>query len=1419
MLNENEIFISGLPSDMEKQRLFDTLRDMFSTVGSIKSDTLTEKPCIYLFRSKDDTTQLTGEATVTFEKKEIAEKAFENYNGKELEPQASGIGHVGDTKKNITNKIFICGLPRNMSEEQLLRQVSRVFSTVGRIQVKNRTGEPDIVLFKAKFNNNQLTGTATITYEKEEAAMEAITKYNEKCTPALSNARLSVKTWEMKTTHVTPGLEPGPLPAEPTLPDSTNEKLLKTANEAYPFHIFVERCRKAINNARVREASPAKFKKENKNAKREDKRAIALTDTRDIGKNQNTVVETQDLFRCSMCTKTFPTNASRVQHEKDKHSVGLLAEVPSAVTNDFDAMQPSLLDTRDEVINRINLPDDDNNLNQASANLNDTLVASQMNDSPESQANFSVYNESIGPNPADRKSTEIIELTDAQQNFLQFFGERILKRIREESGIERVNILTGKLELYGRAQSTRTMKTYLESSLNQQTADITAALAKYLNLKFKGPLTNACLNKYRVGISYREIVKNAEIVIAKPICERDEDENESDHDDKGLPSNVKRGGNHVQVTLCSDSSELLSEAINEFRNYLLITDSFLLTQDEVSFILKTQNFRTDRDRQNHIRNYFNDFVQSRKNCHVYVLIFPKKGSWCVQVKGFREHVDTIVLEMKNFLSKHVQTEQQIVISTPMTIYLRKKGSSDLNTLGKTLGIRIQPFSLDRFKSDEQDDKNSYLKLTGSISRVNDARNAVVTFLENLCEQERQYPCPSWDIATKIERKVRAHLIKLLDSKDCSAVGWLKSYSRTVRLETQPENTLTVVGFNEDATSNVFQQCENLIGEFLVWTPSDGEFDMIFQRLIVKKSPLLEEFKNEWDANIQLKRDPNSIIIWARSKMLVAEIQTAMLTLANKQPVRLKRRSESIRIPKNIRRFIDKDTKSLIDEARAQEVFLESRGGEVLIFRGPLDHVIKLKAKIDNIIKRVQEQVVERRLRFALVESDFLRANNYKVALRMEEETNTVIRYINVDSNDEKTNFVKIIFQNIRGQTIIVEIGDITKVEHVDAIVNGANGSLKHAGGVAKAIAKAAGPALDQECKELISNNGDLPIPVGRAVKTTAGNLPFKCVIHAISPHYSDGYQNKHPLLFASVLSALEVAESESCSSVALPAIGSKIKGFPLVVCANVVVQAIKQFFANYPRSKLRNIVLIDVDEAVSTAFEYEIRVDHRTPHLNNDDDDMMNCQAAPSTVKWCWQDKSGERMYNEDDTRQIENAFLRFRNSEIPNVPNNVPHSTIWNIFRKKDACDTCHAECFIENVKLRCDNLMSATLIDYELHFNRDKKKIVIEDPAALKNSFVVGYQLRKDTGKKCDIIRHPVQQQERTAPVVMSQNPLDLFYCVSEIGGGEWNLFGLCHQSVQEAEDKIRLAIEEVKVSETVSVKLDTNLDQHKRKIAEIG
>ncbi|CAF3997921.1 unnamed protein product [Adineta steineri] len=83
-LNENEIFISALPSNMDKQLLFNTIQDMFSTVGHIKIDPLTEKSCIYLFRRKNNMEELTGEAAVTFESQKTARKAFEKYNAQPI---------------------------------------------------------------------------------------------------------------------------------------------------------------------------------------------------------------------------------------------------------------------------------------------------------------------------------------------------------------------------------------------------------------------------------------------------------------------------------------------------------------------------------------------------------------------------------------------------------------------------------------------------------------------------------------------------------------------------------------------------------------------------------------------------------------------------------------------------------------------------------------------------------------------------------------------------------------------------------------------------------------------------------------------------------------------------------------------------------------------------------------------------------------------------------------------------------------------------------------------------------------------------------------------------------------------------------------------------------------------------------------
>src|ERR687893_1560689 len=67
--------------------------------------------------------------------------------------------------------------------------------------------------------------------------------------------------------------------------------------------------------------------------------------------------------------------------------------------------------------------------------------------------------------------------------------------------------------------------------------------------------------------------------------------------------------------------------------------------------------------------------------------------------------------------------------------------------------------------------------------------------------------------------------------------------------------------------------------------------------------------------------------------------------------------------------------------------------------------------------------------------------------------------------------------------------DVTTLE-VDAVANAANTRLLHGGGVAAAIARAAGAELERESRERA------PIGLGEAVETTAGAMPARWVIHA-----------------------------------------------------------------------------------------------------------------------------------------------------------------------------------------------------------------------------------------------------------------------------------------------------------------------------------
>lgn len=124
-------------------------------------------------------------------------------------------------------------------------------------------------------------------------------------------------------------------------------------------------------------------------------------------------------------------------------------------------------------------------------------------------------------------------------------------------------------------------------------------------------------------------------------------------------------------------------------------------------------------------------------------------------------------------------------------------------------------------------------------------------------------------------------------------------------------------------------------------------------------------------------------------------------------------------------------------------------------------------------------------------------------------------------------------------------GDITECS-TDAIVNAANNDLILGAGVAGAIRNKGGPAIQQECDRIGS------VVLGEAAITTGGKLKARFVIHAASMHL--GGRTSEENLRASTRNSLLRANEHQLKSIAFPAIGTGIAGFPLDRCAQLMLQ-------------------------------------------------------------------------------------------------------------------------------------------------------------------------------------------------------------------------------------------------------------------------
>jgi O-acetyl-ADP-ribose deacetylase len=140
--------------------------------------------------------------------------------------------------------------------------------------------------------------------------------------------------------------------------------------------------------------------------------------------------------------------------------------------------------------------------------------------------------------------------------------------------------------------------------------------------------------------------------------------------------------------------------------------------------------------------------------------------------------------------------------------------------------------------------------------------------------------------------------------------------------------------------------------------------------------------------------------------------------------------------------------------------------------------------------------------------------------------------------------------SLRRVKLEVVEGDITAVE-VDAIANAANNHLWMGAGVAGAIKRAGGEEIEREA---VAKG---PIAVGDAVATGGGRLKAKHVVHGAV--MGQDLKTNAELVGRTTRRCLEVADELGARSLALPAFGTGVGGFPLEDCARIMVAEARGF--------------------------------------------------------------------------------------------------------------------------------------------------------------------------------------------------------------------------------------------------------------------
>ncbi|XP_028392673.1 protein mono-ADP-ribosyltransferase PARP14-like [Dendronephthya gigantea] len=167
--------------------------------------------------------------------------------------------------------------------------------------------------------------------------------------------------------------------------------------------------------------------------------------------------------------------------------------------------------------------------------------------------------------------------------------------------------------------------------------------------------------------------------------------------------------------------------------------------------------------------------------------------------------------------------------------------------------------------------------------------------------------------------------------------------------------------------------------------------------------------------------------------------------------------------------------------------------------------------------------------------------------------------------------------------ISVVVGDLATYK-ADVLVNTTGHTLDlEANPCSKALSYEAGPTLQSECRRIGKLN------VGQVAVTTGGNLLCDEVFHVVCDKWRRGQGEE--VLRVIIKKCLKKCNSNGKKSIAFPAIGTGVLGFPHDVAAKIFFEETKDFEKRVPNSSIEEVsfVVYSRDSESIKAFKKEIK--------------------------------------------------------------------------------------------------------------------------------------------------------------------------------------------------------------------------------------